>query len=293
LLIGLTLLLMSLVAGPIFAQDEPPPDLTIDQMHIFLLPTGDRLQVTEHYLLGNAGAETYHGDDDGITVHFPLPDGATDVRPGEENQETDRYRVQGEGIADTAAIPPGSATVEVRFSYELPLEIGEEIARTVPLPVQSTVLLIAGAPWALEGAQLAPFGSMEVGGQPAQAYTTVDPLAGGDGFTFAVTERDVEQAAGPGVDTSPPDSATRQANPTRDLGLGLVALAAAAVAAFMLWRTPRLPEIPDALRDDIVAIAALDEQFAAGEISEESYREARDTLKAGVVTRLRGTGVDD
>ncbi|MGC9349612.1 MAG: hypothetical protein ACP5JG_15855 [Anaerolineae bacterium] len=283
---ALTALLLLAVVSPGLAQAEPPADLTVDQMHLFLLPAGDRLQVTEHYLLGNAGAETYTGDAEGITVFFPLPEEATDIRFEEGREGIERYVVRDNGIGDTAAIPSGSATVEVRFAYEIPLELNAEIVRTVPLPVKSAVLLIAGAQWALGGEELAPLGSMEVGGQPAQAYTTVEPLDGGESFSFVVIERAVEPVTGP-------EPAQQQPNPTRDLGLGIIALAAAAVAGFMLWRSPRVPEVPEAIRADIAAIAALDEQFAAGEVSEEAYREARDALKATVETRLRGIGADD
>jgi hypothetical protein len=266
-----------LTVGPTLTQSTD--DLTIDQMHLFVMPAGNRLQITEHYLLGNAGDETYGGDGE-ATVVWQLPAGASDVRINEQDAGTDRYIVGDGTVADTAPIPPGSATVEASFAYELPLEPGTDMSRQVPLPVQSGVLLVAGEGWGLQGENLTPMGSMEVGGQMAQAYT-FDPLTSEEALSFSLIEQ-ATTTAGPQAPAAPSEP-----EPTQGLLVGSIVLVVAGAAAFALWRFPQTQAVPTAVSDEIAAIAALDAQFRAGEMSEAAYREARATLKAGVARRLR------
>lgn len=280
------------LVSPVAAQ-SPPPQLSIDQLHIFVMPAGDHLVISEHYLLGNAGELAYAGESVGEpTVVFSLPVGAFDVRPGDANDPSDRYEITDSAVSDTQPILPGTAASEVRFSYSLPLSEGETIQRVVPLPATSCVVLIAGDVWRLEGPALIPFGTMDVGGETAHAYT-LDPLEAGAAFAFSV----VEAPAGEMPTADLPMSEVPGSMPGNvssvGIGAGVFALGAAALAAYLLLRADRVPSLPESLRDDIAALASLDDQYAAGELPEADYLTRRETLKTHMLQRLQTSSTDD
>lgn len=270
-------------AGIVSAQAEPPAEVTIDQLHLFLIPMGDRLRISEYYLLGNSGDAVYEGtpagDGDRITMLFPLPEGAVNVDLGEH---AEYLRLTEDGIADTRPISPGVATTEVRFGYELPLTPGSPISRALPLPVAAAVLLISGEQWQLEGTALVALGPMEAGGQMARAYT-FEPLSPARELTFSVVPGGaLEVASGVGEASALTNATGLQ------VGLGALAAAGAIAISIAVWRSGHLPAPPASVRGDLQALAALDERFAAGEITAADYERAREALKRQIARSLRG-----
>ena len=276
------------VAGtPPAAAQSPEGDLSIDQLHIFVMPAGDHLVISEHYLLGNAGASTYESSP---TFSISLPAGSYDVHVGDEDDPETFYEIVDDTVSTSRAIPPGTATSQARLSYSLPLSLGAAIDREVPLPVNSCVVLIAGDQYALEGPRLISFGTMEVGGQGAHAYT-LDPMLAGESFSFAVIEASM---AAQGADRLPPAGSGAAAGPKTGIavGVGALALAAAVVVAVAITRRRAVPAPPAAIRDLVVALAELDEQYGVGAISDEDYRARREALKADIRQQL-GRSQDD
>jgi len=276
-------LVLSLVilagALPVAAQ-SPADALTIDQLHIFAMPAGDHVVISEHYLLGNTGDVDYESSP---TVSVSLPSGAYDVNVGGEDDPAELYEVTEDTVSTSRTIPTGSATSQVRFSYSLPLSLGTDIEREVPLPVNSCVILVAGERYELEGSQLISFGSMEVGGEPAHAYT-LDPMVAGDNFSFAlieateampVTEPTMGQAASPGASSD-----------GLGLGAGALALAAAVVAVTAGRRHRGVPAPPPAAREVIVQLARLDERHDAGELTDAEHQDERESLIADLRRHL-------
>ena len=48
----------------VYETTEDPAAVLINQLHLFLVPLGGRVQVTEYYWLGNAGTRAFVGADD-------------------------------------------------------------------------------------------------------------------------------------------------------------------------------------------------------------------------------------
>ncbi|MBN1246044.1 MAG: hypothetical protein JXC32_00205 [Anaerolineae bacterium] len=282
---------VALALSPIVLAQDGQGSLTIDQLHMFLMPSEDRLLVTEHYLLSNSASEAYLGDDeDHVTVVFPLPAGAQNVQTDEGDESVGRYEIyEADGtlaIADTAPILPGSATTEVRFSYELVLETGLSVRRDMPLATESTVVLLTGDTWRLEGPQLLSFGEINAGGGTAQAYT-LDPMSPGDAFTFSLEPATVSSDVGDArMSTAAEDNGL-------GLGIGVLSLVVAGTAVFALWRrnasrtSDRGLALPEALKDEVQALAELDKRFDAGELDAAAYEDQRRAVKARILGRLQ------
>lgn len=285
------------------AQEQAQADITVDQLHIFLVPTGESVRVSEYYLLGNSGDSTYTGgaqdrDPEGhpaVTVVFPLPEAASNVHLDQVG-DYDRYLLLENAIADTQPISPGVATVEARFAYDLPLGATPTFTHTVPLPVQSAVILVVGDAWELQGPILMPMGAMEAGGQRAQAYT-LGPLEAGDTIAFSVVATAASTEAGAVAGTEVVPVVNRRGSGTLGVVWGVLAVAVAAIAAVGLWRARppagKRPQgvppqgvppqgVPEAVQRLVGEIAELDRRFDAGEVDEAMYRAARDARKADI-----------
>jgi hypothetical protein len=263
---------------------EDPGQIVIEQAHIFVTPLQEGLEITEYYLLSNRGTETYVGErtrsetGPSITVVFPLPVGADELRFVEEGEPGERYRIHEEGVADTRPIPPGQATVEVGFDYTLPYEVGEVVVREFPLRTEAVVLVVPGERLALAGSQIAYRGPLEMEDTTVGTYAA-GPLEAGESLSFSVVLATGEAEE---VPVAPAVGRHR----TREVGLGLVALAGAIAAAYSLWAGEQAPPAPEEVRPLVEAIAALDARFEAGEVEEEAYRRERARLKAEALQAL-------
>jgi len=258
---------------------EDPSAILITQLHIFMTRVEDRLQVEEYYLVSNTGDQTYVGVADPetgqrATLTFALPEGAEGLSfdgPG----LGERYLELEMGFADTEPIPPGTATVEVLFRYELFYREGLCVERVFDVPVDSVVLVLPGEGLVLEGAKLTPEGTLDTQMGPALSYTS-GPLAVGEPLAFTI----FTIAARPQTAVPPaPVGSSPARNTAREISIVLVALAAAVVVVYLLWRSPPPGPLPAQARPLVEAIAVLDMDFAAGRVTEKVYRQKRRALK--------------
>jgi hypothetical protein len=262
---------LSLPTVTVYETTENPAGVQITQLHIFTGATGDRLQMSEFHLVGNAGDRTYVGvrdpETDGrVTLTFTLPEGAEALSfdgPG----VGERFLAREGGFADTRPVLPGSATGEIFFSYELPYHGGMRVERTFGLPVGSVVLVTPGEGIVLEGSGLKPTGTVDTQMGPALAYTA-GPLAAGESWVFAVVG--TVPSAGERVPTR---------NVTGEVSIGLLALGVAGVIIYLLWRSPAAGEPSLEARPLVLQIAALDVDFESGMVEERAYRQERGALK--------------
>jgi hypothetical protein len=266
----------------IYEPTEDPAAVLITQMHVFLTRVGQRLEVEEFYVLGNAGDRAYVGQEDPatgrrITMDFVLPAGAQGL--GFEGQSIgERFMERPGGFADTQPVLPGAEASEVFFRYDLPFVEGRLITRAIDVPVASVALIVLGSDVALGGADISQPRALDTAVGPALSYT-VGPLAAGEPLEFSL----VAGGAGsvPGPSESVPTGIARLEVP-----LGLVALAAGIMVAALLWRSPVPGAVPASVRPLVEAIAALDVEFEAGGLPEERYRAQRDSLKQQIRARL-------
>lgn len=265
-------------------------EITIQQAHLFLWPMGEQLWIVEHYLISNAGTEPLQTEDVASEgLRFQLPPGAllTGAGAEEEGAFTERrYRLTEDAVIFTASIPPGVTPVEVQFNYTLPLQHGQPLTRTFPLPVESAVLLVMGTEWQLSGSALMGFGRMEVNGRTARGYT-VEPLHTGATLHFTLE---------PASELSIPATAAPAASAftNADLLLGTAALLLASGMAIWFWRptSPPVPPMPENVRQTVTEIAALDARYQQGEIAPPLYREEREALIAQIRRQLEGPAHD-
>lgn len=268
----------------IYEPTTDPSGVVIDQMHYFIAPSGDTVRIAEYYLVGNTGDRTYIGTEnaDGTrtTLAFTPPAGASDLYfdgPGLE----ERFVGDIARFADTRPIPPGKTAVDVDFSYQLPFTDGMRVERVVDAPITLVALIVSSERIGLAGPGLNPQGMMNTQMGTAASYSA-GPLAAGEplAFTFVPQTMTVTKT---GSDTT----STRTANPTRDALLGVAALALAAFVGYRLMKPASVPPPPEAARPFLEAIAALDARFAAGELSEEAYRQGREMLKQQLLALLQ------
>ncbi|MFP4395753.1 MAG: hypothetical protein ACLFTI_10875, partial [Anaerolineales bacterium] len=270
--VGLLLCALAMfVAGAALAQTSVPPDIVVETAHIFIAPQtdaaeGTRLLIAEEYVISNHGTETYTG-----TLSFTLPDEARALTfdgPG----LGERYRGDPHHFTDTQPIPPGSATSRVGYSYEFPASAAPLI-RALDAPVASVVLILHGERLALTGEQLSAMERVETEMGPARAYVA-GPLAAGEPLLVDMI---------PAATTPHPPGR----NTTGEIGLGMMALAVGLGVAYRLWRAPSAPPLPEALRPQVRAIAALDAEFAAGALPPDEYEQRRARLKQALRAALR------
>jgi hypothetical protein len=275
--IALLLLLPFLIAWVPAPQGsnttEDPSQIVVTQLHLFLQREEDRLVVREFYLVSNTGDQTYIGREDPqtgrrLTLAFTFPPDAADLTVVEPQGE--RWVAVAGGFADTEPIPPGAAPLEIVFQYTLPFAEGMTLERTFPVQVASLAVMATGGDLAAEGNMLTSGGIMDTAMGPIQVYTA-GPLDAGRPIQFRVRTEPLPAAE------AAPTAPVR--NPNLEIVVGLVALAVAVGAAWVLWRPPAPEPVPAAVRPQIEAIAALDADYQAGQVEEEEYRRRREALK--------------
>jgi hypothetical protein len=254
---------------PFAVRAQTPDDLVIAQLHIFLVPLGERLLVTEHYVLNNAGAEAHAGE-----LRYPLPVDAQNVQFPEVDTLNERYRLEEGHVIDTLPVPPGEHAREVRISYELTEWAGRALTRTFPLPVEAAVLMARGEELLLDGPALMSMGPLDTEGEVVNAYTVTRPLDADEVLRLGLQVQTEGGAQGAAKD------------PTLRGLLGVIALAAALGISVWLWRPGRSTTLPETARPLVLDLAELDERFAQGELSETAYREERARLKQSLLALL-------
>ena len=287
---------LALVPGMALAQsvDESTTDagvVVIDQVHYFIVPTGDAVHITEYYLIGNTGDLTYIGTETAAgtraTLTFTLPPGAYDLTfegPGLGERYAGVRADAGDvtRFADTSPVPPGTATVDVDFRYRLPFTEGMRIERTMDAPVTMVALIVNSADLGLAGPGLIPQGMMDTQMGPAAIYSA-GPLAAGETLAFTLVPQTMTPGFAPGRGAT---ATSRAADPVRDVGLGVAVLAVAILVGYRLWQ-PASVSPPVAALPLLEAIAALDARFTDGDLQEEAYHQERETLKQQLLARLQ------
>ena len=217
----------------IYEATEDRSAIQVTQLHVFVSASGEHVRIGEYYLVSNTGERTYVGTkapEAGrrATLSFTLPEG-TEGLHFESSGLGERYLERERGFADTAPVPPGTASSEVLFEYELPYREGTEVARAFDLPVASVVLVLLDEGMALEGGRITPTGPLDTQMGRALSYTA-GPLAAGEVLSFRLVAQSQPTAL------SAPTGSAPARNAAQELGIGLVSLAAAVVAVYLLWR---------------------------------------------------------
>jgi hypothetical protein len=260
----------------IFEVTEDPAELSILQLHLFIEQRDDHLHFEAYCWYGNTGDRTYVGQKSAngekrTTAAFTLPQGAENVS-FDSASLGGRFVERESGFADTRPILPGEEmgeTPDLLVTYEVAYQEGLELQHVFDLPVRRIVLVLPQDNLVVEGAGIT---SQET--QMGAALYVAGPLVADEPLAFTVVPASVGQG-GTGAEG-------QGSKGTGGLAIGLAALAAAAMVIYLMWGTSAPGAVPAPVRPQVEAIAALDADFEAGQLSEQAYREKRRSLKREV-----------
>ncbi|MHB0878922.1 MAG: hypothetical protein ACYC5O_23015 [Anaerolineae bacterium] len=263
--VALAAFLVALAAAVPFSQVQAQGEVVIAEMQLLVVPFGDGLRVGEAASLSNRGTETYVGQsvagvDVPVTVVYPLPADATDLRfDGAILGE--RFRTVSGGFADTSPVPAGEATLQARFSYDLPRQDGAVIDLTFPLDVELIGVLVVSEDVDVRGDGLTAQGWLDTEMGRTRVYSA-GPLPAGSTLRLTTVRA--------GAVATVPD-------PAVEVAVGVAALAVAGVISYRLWQPARQAP-PESVRDTVAEMARLDDAFRAAPGSRAQYRERRQAL---------------
>lgn len=263
----------------VFDKTDRPDALRIDRVHTFLLfEVPDFITVGQLYILSNLGDRTF-APADGRTVEFGLPAGATALEVQNGTEGTTYFRTEA-GFVDTLPVLPGEGVSQVLFSFRLPYADGLKFEQKMLYPVNNVNVMLGDTSLRLIGDQFVEGSAQDVSGQDFLNYSRLG-LAAGEALTFELQGRSA-------VSNAAAQPAVISASDTTGLavGLGALALALLGIGAWW-WRrsagpAPRgaAPARAAASREDLLqAIAELDDDLAAGKVSQAEYEKERAWLK--------------
>lgn len=243
----------------IYESTSDAANIVIDTLHIVAIPTAEGLNVSEIYVLSNNDDRFVAGFGQPV-MHFGLPAGVTNVQM--EDAERQVMAVSGDGLDYYDAIPIGSQIQQIVFQYTLPVT-ATSLGRTIYHPIASVNLLVeANADQAqVTSDQFKAMGTQDIQGATYQQYSVLN----------------VEPGQSLAVSIGSPSATAFDWRII--LGIGLVVVGG---VGLILWqRGQKKPAQSPALQKEalIDQIAALDDDFSAGQIDEINYKAQRAKLK--------------
>jgi len=249
----------------IYGTTTDPAALSAERLHvIFDFSDPAAVNVAEIFLLTNSGDQVIAGDAGQPVVTYRLPDGAADVLFPDDVDGT-RFVLLDGGFGDLAPIAPGGGH-QVVVVYTLPVQAKLNLKFETPIAVSSTVVMVAAG----GEAQVVKSAQLEAGGERTVQGTSVELYTGG------------ALAAGESLDLT---IGKKQSFPTLPIGLAALGVALVLGGYMILRRRQTIGRVEEAetfveSKETLLdAIIALDDQFAAGKIPEDLYRERREDLK--------------
>jgi mono/diheme cytochrome c family protein len=254
-------------------------NLQVNQGHLIIQFAEARIGVLEFFAISNLGDKTVVFTTDGQTLPFaPMPEGVETL--GFDLQQGEAQFIS---TADGFAVPPSDKQYAVVTGYALPYDKSAELSVPFGITVPSVNLI-------------APVGvkivSDQLTSQPSESGSenlifSAGPFASGDSLTFEVSGK-------PRVESAPATSVDDNSGVL--IGIGAFGLALIAVGVFLFLRDRRrsqdeegeaAPEPAGESAEEIMdAIIALDDQYRAGNISEDAYQKRRADLKAQLKDRI-------
>lgn len=289
----------------VYETTTTDPGMQMPRVHILVdFVDSNTLRIGELYQIDNTGNRTFVAPPNGATMVMPLPPGAKNLQF--QNEDLDAAaQISGANVRLEAPWSPGPR--QVVLSYDLPYNGSVDLKRSFPYPVGEINVLVAD-----RGLHLTPTGLESKSstntpqGETFQTYQTQNLAVGQTiGLALSGAPKNVPApAAAPAAASgaAPASSGARSASASVPLApsyqqsviwLG-VALAAVGLVAILLWPRLRSPftrrqavslhTTEAALLDQL---AALDEAYAAGQVSEVDYTVQRADAKARLISVMR------
>jgi hypothetical protein len=254
---------------PITIYERTPDASAVraDVLHVIAQPADEGLSVSEVYVLSNSADRVIANPGEAI-LHIGLPVGAAQFT-ADPNMPADVLVPGGDGLDFYGSFPAASqGTQSIAFSYVLP-KGSTALDRSVSFPIDSVNLLVQGDPQAIRVSsdRFASQGTRSFEGEVYQLFQAGNVTPG------QMVPLKIEPAGAP-LDLR------------IVLGIGLVVVGA---VGLVLWQRnqKKQPAVERSLAIQkealIDQIAALDDDFAEGEIDEINYKAKRSKLKDKLV----------
>ncbi len=247
----------------IYESTSDVGQVKVDTLHIIVTPGANGLDVSEIYVLSNNGDRFVAGFGAPV-MHFALPTGATNLQIAPEMQSV--LKQAGDGLDYYAGIPVGSQAQQIVYQYTLPSGT-TALGRPIYHPIDSVNVLIEGDPskTTVSSDQLVSQGAQVIQGSSYQQFTAT-ALKAGQTLTASISP-----AAAP-LDWR--------------ILLGIV-LVVVGVIGVVVWQRSQKKQAVETVdrrleiqREALIdQIAALDDDFAAGQLDEVNYKAQRAKLK--------------
>ena len=273
----------------IFGTTTDQSGLSIDRVHIFVdFPAPEVVQIGEMFVISNFGEQTVvAGESDEVVLEFPLPEEAANLT-FQNGALGERFRKTAAGFGDTASIPPGSGVYQVMAFYDLPYQRSRlSFEQEMSLPVGAVIIMTPVGGIQVRDSQIEDLGVRQIQNGSIQVYVRENVRAG-EAITFDLSGKPADTAG----DAGPVGSG--QGRTSLLIGLGVLGLVLVGVG---LWFYRRLNQeqaddqfsrAADSRQDILDEIITLDDQFAAGQIGEEQYRDRRAALKERLRSVMEG-----
>jgi len=262
--------------------------ISVGQMHYIFAFLPDMMSVAQIFVLNNTGNATFVGQN-GQTFAFSLPDNATNIE-FQESAPGSRFVATDTGYADTAPVLPNTETI-IAVQYNVPVD-GDTVTLNTPLPadINSVSVMLADQGAKLTSDQLQFMDTRSLQGQSYQIYSGGN-LSQGDTLSLQLSnldDLDFSSVMGAPPGASVPDRQPVDQNIIMWAIIGLGGLAIVLAGLVYPLTRPRLAEVPDSGYNDpatqrqklLFTLTRLDQAFAAGELDESVYQQARARTKA-------------
>jgi mono/diheme cytochrome c family protein len=266
----------------IYEKTDDPANIVVNQLHtIFQFSTNDEVEVNQLYVASNTGTTVFAGRSGDVgegTFEISLPDNAQLLEFQRGFGSLDNFFPANEliatetGWADTLPVRPGQSTLVLLVRYTLPyVANGTTLSHPlsydtaeINLVIPAGVQIVNTEIWQDAGLQTLESGSFST-------FSQAD-LPAGTILTAALEGR-------PQQTSNTAGSLVR--NDTADLLIGggiFLVVAAAAIFAVRQWHGPPALSNEEEKEMLLEAIADLDDDFAAGDITESEYKQEREAL---------------
>lgn len=252
----------------IYETTNDANQVSVDRLHLlFEFPNQGVIRVVEMWVLSNRSDRMLVSQDGGAVVQISLPLGATDLRF--EQGAEDSFSLTEHGFAYISPLMPGMDVEQLNFSFDMPYEGQLAFRQVVSYPVEAVVVLL-------------PEDGVKVQGDGLQDQSDLSTVEGMDGYTIGpLSAGDILALNLSGRPTLESEDSSLS-----NVAIGVGALGVALIVVGLWWcqvrggggilaRVRGKSDYQALLR----AIAALDNDFEAGEISEVKYRRRRERLK--------------
>ena len=266
----------------VYDPTTDPSGIIIDRIHVVIQFMEDQLFINELYVVNNIDTAVFVGvDGDPLngTFQISLPPNAHSISfergfnafdsfiPAEEIIQTPT------GFADTLPIRPGQGSLNLLISYGIPYQPGMTIAHPINYEVQQASIAMPQTGVTISGEDWLPQEPRVMGTSTVLNYVNPQPaLTGNLTFTLQGQPRQTPSQTGSASDISN----------SWEVWMGAVFLLTAIVGAVVfVYQWQFAPAAAPAADPHLLMreIAALDDAYEEGEISETAYKRQRKKLK--------------